>query len=137
MDLKFRQYYFQYYKNKGVITMIEKTFNAYHQIAANAAINYFNGLGETIINFRKMEMKIVPSVIDTNHNIIAMRDIVFSSPILEGEFNCQKEGEIAQALFNKACMPYHDYVEAIYKTVCEEVDGGFKYNPHKSRISNK
>ena len=116
--------------------MIEKTFNAYHQIAANAAINYFNELGETIINFRKMEMKIMPDVIDTNHNIIAMRDIVFSSPILEGGFNCQKEGEIAQALFDRTCMSYHDYVEAIYKTVCEEVDGGFKYNPHKSR-SNK
>ena len=81
-------------------------------------------------------MKIMPDVIDTNHNIIAMRDIVFSSPVLEGEFNSQKEGDIARVLFNKECMTYHNYVEAIYKTVCEEVDGGFKYNPHKSR-SNK
>lgn len=101
----------------------------HQQMIGEIVVDYFNELGDMLIDARKSGIKI-PKYSISVMSVQNMRDIGYTSNSLCGKFDCDKESEITKALFNKSRMSYREYFDMIYKTICEEIDGGLVFIPH-------
>lgn len=109
---------------------MENGFNGIRKTIASASIEYFIKVGQIIVDCKNKGIKVPTKSVDENWHVSNIRDTIYICNSLGG-YVSEIEGKIiAKKLFNTDDILYRDFVEKIYKLLCEEIDGGMEYIPY-------
>jgi hypothetical protein len=111
----------------------------HQQLIGENIVAYFNGLGERLIAAKEAGVKI--EITESINPIYAhnMRQIGLTSTLLDAGFTSGVEHRISKSLSgtDDERYEYHWYFDKVYKTLCEELSGGWDYITYEDTMLNR
>ena len=110
-----------------------------YQIIIESIVSYFNELGDKLIDARESGKKI--RRYDINPMAVNnMRHLGITSTLLDTGFTGGVEHRICRTLLGTGHdikVEYHWYFDAIYKILCQEIEGGWEYSSCDDILLNR